>query len=137
MLYYLWLVWVARLHEEKPFHAAKRLRMRYTSTFELSTRVQLPTPEGPGNTFAAMDLTKDKSAKEEPAKVDHDITVKVFPPGPNSQALLKRLGNAIGQSNYLGLYGIALNQGSGPYMMDLDGNVYLDCLAGASVNILG
>ena len=84
-----------------------------------------------------MDLTKDKSAKEEPAKVDHDITVKVFPPGPNSQALLKRLGNAIGQSNYLGLYGIALNQGSGPYMMDLDGNVYLDCLAGASVNILG
>ena len=84
-----------------------------------------------------MDLARNESAKEEPAEVDHDITVKVFPPGPNSQALLKRLGNAIGQSNYLGLYGISLNQGSGPYMMDLDGNVYLDCLAGASVNILG
>ena len=84
-----------------------------------------------------MDLARDESVKEEPAEVDEDITVKVFPPGPNSPALLKRLGNAIGQFNYLGLYGIALNQGSGPYMMDLDGNVYLDCLAGASVNILG
>ena len=84
-----------------------------------------------------MDRATDKSVQQKPAKVDHDVTVTVLPPGPNSQALLKRLGNAIGRSNYLGLYGIALNQGSGPYMMDLDGNVYLDCLAGASVNILG
>lgn len=84
-----------------------------------------------------MDQATDKSVQEEPAKVDHDVTVTVVPPGPNSQALLKRLGNAIGRSNYLGLYGIALNQGSGPYMMDPDDNVYLDCLTGASINILG
>ena len=66
-----------------------------------------------------------------------DVSVPVFPPGPNSQALLKRLDNAIGRTNYVGLYGIGLKKGSGPYMMDLDDNIYLDCLAGASVNVLG
>ena len=66
-----------------------------------------------------------------------DVSVPVFPPGPNSQALLKRLDNAIGRTNYVGLYGIGLKKGSGPYMMDLDDNIYLDCLAAASVNVLG
>ena len=66
-----------------------------------------------------------------------DVSVPVFPPGPNSQALLKRLDNAIGHTNYVGLYGIGLKKGSGPYMMDLDDNIYLDCLAAASVNVLG
>ena len=56
-----------------------------------------------------------------------DVSVPVFPPGPNSQALLKRLDNAIGRTNYVGLYGIGLKKGSGPYMMDLDDNIYLDC----------
>ena len=30
-----------------------------------------------------------------------------------------------------------MKAGSGPYLVDLDDNVYLDCLAGASANILG
>jgi len=67
----------------------------------------------------------------------NDISVTVFPPGPKSQDLLKRLKTAIGRTNYIGLYGISLKEGWGPYMKDLDGNVYLDCLAAASVNVLG
>ena len=68
------------------------------------------------------------------------IDMKVFPPGPKSQAMLSRLDNAIGRTNYTGLYGIVLDVyqgGDGPYMTDLDENVYLDCLAAASVNVLG
>lgn len=44
---------------------------------------------------------------------------------------------SIGTPNYAGLYGIGMKAGSGPYLVDLDDNVYLDCLAGASANILG
>jgi 4-aminobutyrate aminotransferase len=43
----------------------------------------------------------------------------------------------IGRSNYFGLYGITLVDGEGAYVVDLDGNVYLDCLAAASCNLLG
>ncbi len=60
-----------------------------------------------------------------------------IPPGPASQALFARMRNCIGAPNYAGLYGIGLKSGSGPYVVDLDDNVYLDCLAGASANILG
>ena len=72
--------------------------------------------------------------------MSNGIDIKVFPPGPKSQAMLTRLDNAIGKTNYTGLYGIVLDVyegGDGPYMTDLDGNVYLDCLAAASVNVLG
>lgn len=68
---------------------------------------------------------------------ESDTSVTVFPPGPKSQDLLKRLKTAIGRTNYIGLYGISLKEGWGPYMKDLDDNVYLDCLAAASVNVLG
>jgi 4-aminobutyrate aminotransferase len=43
----------------------------------------------------------------------------------------------VGRSNYIGLYGITLVDGQGSYVLDADGNVYLDCLAAASCNILG
>lgn len=78
--------------------------------------------------------------QEQQMSVANSIDVKVFPPGPNSQEMLARLDNAIGRTNYVGLYGIALDVyqgGEGMYMTDLDGNVYLDCLAAASVNVLG
>ena len=67
------------------------------------------------------------------------ISVSGIPPGQKSQALLKRLEDSISRTNNVGLYGIALESaaGSGPYMKDVDGNAYLDCLAAASVNILG
>ena len=78
-----------------------------------------------------MDQCKDNKLKHD------DIFVEGIPPGPKSQALLERLDKSIGQSNYTGLYGIVLHKGLGPYMEDLDGFVYLDCLAAASVNVLG
>ena len=84
----------------------------------------------------AVSLTKREEAQE-PEERASSISVSGIPPGPKSQALLKRLEHSISSTNYLGLYGIALESGSGPYMKDVDGNVYLDCLAAASVNVLG
>ncbi|MCW5211978.1 aminotransferase class III-fold pyridoxal phosphate-dependent enzyme [Desulfobulbus sp. TB] len=60
-----------------------------------------------------------------------------IPPGPASQALFARMKECIGTPNYAGLYGIGIKSGLGSYIVDLDDNVYLDCLAGASANILG
>lgn len=65
------------------------------------------------------------------------IQVNVSPPGPKSRSSLTRMRKVIGRSNYLGLYGITLVGGEDVYVTDLDGNVYLDCLAGASCNLLG
>lgn len=65
------------------------------------------------------------------------VGVSVPPPGPKSVALVERMGKVIGRSNYLGLYGIALVGGDGCRVQDLDGNVYLDCLAAATTNVLG
>ena len=64
-------------------------------------------------------------------------SVKVSPPGPKSRELLARMKKVIGRSNYFGLYGITIVGGEGAYIIDLDGNVYLDCLAAASCNLLG
>lgn len=69
-------------------------------------------------------------------KVDN-IEIKISPPGPNSIELLERMQKVIGRTNYSGLYGITLYRGNGVYITDVDGNTYLDCLTGASSNILG
>lgn len=58
-------------------------------------------------------------------------------PGPQSQQLLDRLQAVIGRTNYVGLYGIGLSRGEGNFIIDMDGNRYLDGLAAASCNILG
>ncbi len=63
--------------------------------------------------------------------------IKVLPPGPNSLALIERVKNVIGKTNYTGLYGVAASGGRGVYLTDVDGNSYIDCLAAASTNILG
>jgi 4-aminobutyrate aminotransferase len=65
------------------------------------------------------------------------ISVEVSPPGPKSLSILKRTQKVIGRTNYIGLYGIALSGGDGAYVTDVDGNVYLDCLAAATTNVLG
>jgi len=65
------------------------------------------------------------------------INIKVTPPGPKSLAMLQRMQKVIGRTNYVGLYGITLNGGQGAYVTDVDGNVYLDCLAAATTNVLG
>lgn len=70
-------------------------------------------------------------------RLEPRISVKVPPPGPRSLALLERTKRAIGRTNYAGLYSICLAGGDGVHVQDLDGNVYLDCLAAASSNVLG
>lgn len=65
------------------------------------------------------------------------INIKVSPPGHKSLALLERLKKSVGKTNYTGLYGISAYAGKGVYIIDLDGNTYIDCLAAASTNILG
>lgn len=70
-------------------------------------------------------------------RIEPKIGVKVPPPGPRSLALLERTRKSLGRTNYAGLYSICLGDGDGCYIQDLDGNVYLDCLAAASSNVLG
>jgi 4-aminobutyrate aminotransferase-like enzyme len=65
------------------------------------------------------------------------IHIEASPPGPRSLSILKRMQRVVGRTNYIGLYGIALGGGDGAYVTDVDGNVYLDCLAGATTNVLG
>jgi 4-aminobutyrate aminotransferase-like enzyme len=65
------------------------------------------------------------------------INVPVSPPGPKSLSLLEELKKYIGRSNYTGLYGVGLKNGNGPFIEDVDGNVYLDCLTAASSSLLG
>jgi 4-aminobutyrate aminotransferase-like enzyme len=76
-------------------------------------------------------------AAEADANLVQAISIKVSPPGPKSLSILKRMQQVIGRTNYVGLYGIALSGGDGAYVTDVDGNVYLDCLAAATTNVLG
>ena len=63
--------------------------------------------------------------------------ISVLPPGPNSVKLVDKVKQVIGRTNYTGLYGVAASSGKGVYLTDVDKNVYIDCLAAASTNILG
>ena len=67
----------------------------------------------------------------------HKASMLSMPPGPKSLENLSRVSKSVGRSNLAGLFGVTLAAGSGAYVKDVDGNEYLDCLAGASVNILG
>ena len=73
----------------------------------------------------------------EKAPIPLDIDIKTLPPGPKSKALINRMKRSIGKTNYTGLYGVSASKGDGVYLVDLDENVYIDCLAAASTNILG
>jgi len=63
--------------------------------------------------------------------------IKTSIPGPKSTKLVNRMLKSIGLANYAGLYGIVMETGIGAYLIDADGNTYLDFLSGASNNILG
>jgi len=58
-------------------------------------------------------------------------------PGKASRNVLSELKQVIGKSNYAGLFGISITGGEGDRIIDADGNSYIDCLTGASANILG
>ena len=44
---------------------------------------------------------------------------------------------SIGNAVYAGLYGVVINEGNGPFISDVDENMFLDFLAGASVVTVG
>lgn len=57
-------------------------------------------------------------------------------PGKNSTTLYAKT-KLIGRTQNACLYGIGLHGGEGNYVIDFDGNKYLDFLSGAAVNTLG
>lgn len=58
-------------------------------------------------------------------------------PGARSQAVLNKVQDLIGNANIGTLYGITLSSGKKNTITDVDGNVYLDCLSGASASNIG
>ncbi len=58
-------------------------------------------------------------------------------PGPRSQQLTSRVNKVIPRAGCASLYGICLKSAKGMYLTDMDGNVYLDFLAGASAVSVG
>lgn len=58
-------------------------------------------------------------------------------PGPRSLSVARRSARLIGPANRITLYNIVPVRGEGAEIVDADGNRYLDCLAGASANVLG
>ena len=58
-------------------------------------------------------------------------------PGPISQGMGERLKKAVPSAAYAGLYGIFLQSAQGVYLTDIDGNRFLDFLAGASAVSVG
>ncbi len=81
-------------------------------------------------------MTREDGASVDPG-IPEEIQIKGVPPGPNSLVNLGRVQERIGRTNYAGLYGITLAAGNGAYVGDVDGNVYLDCLTGASACGIG
>ncbi|HEY9245341.1 MAG TPA: hypothetical protein VIO11_00695, partial [Candidatus Methanoperedens sp.] len=56
-------------------------------------------------------------------------------PGKNSIILYEKT-KLIGRTQNSCLYGIGLHAGDGNYVIDFDGNKYLDFLSGAAANII-
>ena len=58
-------------------------------------------------------------------------------PGPKSKQIVFDSKKYVAKSNYVGLYGVALEKGNKSTVYDVDGNKYIDFLGGAAANILG
>ncbi len=65
------------------------------------------------------------------------IKVNTPIPGPKSEKVIAEMVRVIPYAEYGGLFGLAMDSGKGMYLTDMDGNVYLDFLAGASAVSLG
>ena len=57
-------------------------------------------------------------------------------PGKNSREIYKKT-KLIGRTQNISLYGITLHEGNGNYVIDVDGNKYLDFISGAASNTIG
>lgn len=65
------------------------------------------------------------------------VQVSTAIPGPLSQGMAARLQKAVPLATYAGLYGIFLQSARGVYLTDIDGNRFMDFLAGASAVSVG
>src|SRR5881628_1497732 len=57
-------------------------------------------------------------------------------PGPKAQAIIDR-DNIVVSPSYTRSYPLVIERGSGAFVEDVDGNVFLDCAAGIAVNSTG
>lgn len=62
--------------------------------------------------------------------------IKVPPPGPRAQAIID-LDRRFSSPSYIKEYPLVVERGEGPWVYDVDGNRYLDFMAGIAVNSTG
>jgi len=62
-------------------------------------------------------------------------SIRVRPPGPKARALFKRSGDDV--AVFPPIWGLPLTRAEGPWIEDVDGNVYLDFISGKSVVNIG
>jgi len=62
--------------------------------------------------------------------------IKTALPGPRARALIERDRSVVSPS-YTRSYPLVIERGSGAFVEDVDGNVFLDCAAGIAVNSTG
>ncbi len=62
--------------------------------------------------------------------------IKVAPPGPRAKAIID-LDKRYASPSYIKEYPLVVERGEGPWIIDVDGNRYLDLMAGIAVNSTG
>ena len=62
--------------------------------------------------------------------------IKTALPGPRAKALIERDRSVVSPS-YTRCYPLVIERGSGAFVEDVDGNIFLDCAAGIAVNSTG
>lgn len=62
--------------------------------------------------------------------------IVVAPPGPKARAVIER-DRAHSSPSYIKVYDLVVERGEGPWVYDVDGNRYLDFMAGIAVNSTG
>ena len=62
--------------------------------------------------------------------------IKVAPPGPKAKAMIER-DHAVTSPSYIKEYPLVVERGEGCFVYDVDGNSYLDFMAGIAVTSTG
>ncbi|MBS1958582.1 MAG: acetyl ornithine aminotransferase family protein [Bdellovibrionales bacterium] len=62
--------------------------------------------------------------------------IKIAPPGPKAKAMIER-DHAVTSPSYIKEYPLVVNHGEGSFVYDVDGNSYLDFMAGIAVTSTG
>lgn len=62
--------------------------------------------------------------------------IRIAPPGPKAQAIIDR-DRAHSSPSYIKEYPLVIDRGEGPWVYDVDGNRYLDLMAGIATNSTG